>query len=169
MRTQTIILDTAKNFLSDYGRKMKERTVITLLDWLKSIATSPLVILIGSFTLIQISPLKINPWSWLGKQIRQLIFGDSISELEKEVKEIKKDLLDEKVSSRRWQVLNFSNSCLHGILHTKEEWDHCLADLEWYEEYCEKNDIPNGVMKECAKYLRKRYQEHLKNKDFLQA
>ena len=119
-----------------------------------------MVILIGAFTVIQISPLKIDPWSWIGKQIRQLIFGDSINDLDKEIKSLKKDLLDEKVSSRRWQVLNFSNSCIRG--------DHCLVDLEWYEEYCEKKNIPNGVMKECTKYLRSRYQEHLKNKDFLQ-
>ncbi len=139
-----------------------------MLDWLREIVGSPWVILIGTFTVIQISPLKINPWSWLGKQIRQLIFGDSISDLEKEVKNIKGDLLDEKVSSRRWQILNFSSTCMRGILHTKEEWDHCIAALEWYEEYCERNKIPNGVMKECAKYLRKRYQEHLQNKNFLQ-
>ena len=139
-----------------------------MLDWIREIVGSPWVILIGTFTVIQISPLKINPWSWLGRQIRQLIFGDSISDLEKEIKNIKDDLLDEKVSSRRWQILNFSSTCMRGILHTKEEWDHCIADLEWYEAYCEKNNIPNGVMKECAKYLRKRYQEHLQNKDFLQ-
>lgn len=142
--------------------------MVRLLDWLTSFVKSPVVILIGAFTVIQISPLKIDPWSWIGKQIRQLIFGESINDLDKEIKSLKKDLLEEKVSSRRWQILNFSNSCIRGVLHTKEEWDHCLVDLEWYEDYCAKNNIPNGVMKECTKYLRHRYQEHLKNEDFLQ-
>lgn len=138
-----------------------------MLDWFKGVVGSPWVILIGTFTVIQISPLKINPWSWLGKQIRHLIFGDDITKLKSEMESIKNDLLDEKVSSRRWQILNFSNSCIREIPHTKEEWDHCIVDLEWYEEYCEKNRIPNGVMKECAKYLRKRYQDHLAKNDFL--
>ena len=140
---------------------------IILLDWFKGFVGSPWVILIGTFTVIQISPLKINPWSWLGKQIRHLIFGDDITKLKSEMESIKNDLLDEKVSSRRWQILNFSNSCIREIPHTKEEWDHCIVDLEWYEEYCEKNRIPNGVMKECTKYLRKRYQDHLAKNDFL--
>lgn len=151
-----------------YLATTKKGLRIALLEWLTMLVKNPLVILIGSFTMIQISPLKINPWSWLGKQLRQLIFGDTISNLEKEVKSIKEDLLDEKVSSRRWQILNFSNSCIRGIQHTKEEWDHCLDDLAWYEDYCEKNKIANGVMIECTKYLRETYQTRLHKKDFLQ-
>ncbi len=138
-----------------------------LLEWLKDLIGNPAVILIGSFTIIQIAPIKINPWTWLGKIVRKLILGDSIEKIEKDIKSLKKDMLDERVSSRRWQILNFTNSCIIGVLHTKEEWDHCLSDLAWYEDYCKENGIQNGVMQQSAAYLRRRYQDHLINNDFL--
>lgn len=137
------------------------------LEWLKDLIGNPAVILIGSFTIIQIAPIKINPWTWLGRIVRKLILGDSIEKIEKDLKSLKKDMLDERVSSRRWQILNFTNSCIIGVLHTKEEWDHCLSDLAWYEEYCQENGIQNGVMQQSAAYLHKRYQDHLNSNNFL--
>lgn len=138
-----------------------------LLEWLIDFIGNPVVLLIGSFTIIQIAPIKINPWTWLGKIIRKIILGDSIEKLQADVQTLKKDVLDERVSSRRWQVLNFTNSCIVGVLHTKEEWDHCLSDLAWYEDYCRENDIQNGVMRQSAVYLHQKYQDHLTNNDFL--
>ena len=37
-----------------------------LLEWLKDFIGNPVVLLIGSFTIIQIAPIKINPWTWFG-------------------------------------------------------------------------------------------------------
>lgn len=138
-----------------------------LLEWLINFVGNPVVILIGSFTIIQIAPIKLNPWTWLGKIIRKAIVGDSLEKIQADVQALKKDVLDERVSSRRWQILNFANSCIQGILHTKEEWDHCLSDLEWYEDYCEKHDVQNGVMRQCSVYLKNKYQQHMINNDFL--
>lgn len=138
-----------------------------ILEWLEHLVTNPAFILVGTFTLIQISPIKIDPWSWVAKQIRKALLGDSIEKLEKDITSIKKDVLDERVSAKRWQILNFSNSCLQKTSHTKEEWDHCLQDLDWYEHYCTKNNIPNGVVTQCARYLRDEYQAHMQNNDFL--
>lgn len=141
--------------------------VSTLLEWLIGFIGNPVIVLFGACTIIQVIPIKINPWSWIGKMIRKLIVGDSIEGIQKDIAVLKKDILDERVSSKRWQILNFSNTCILGVLHTKEEWEHCISDLAWYEDYCEKNHVQNGVMQQSAVYLKSKYQLHLKNNDFL--
>lgn len=138
-----------------------------MLDWLLDFIGNPVIVLLGTCTIIQIVPIKINPWTWIGKTAKKLLIGDSIDKIQKEVSGIKQDILAERVSTKRWQILNFSNSCILGINHTREEWDHCLSDLAWYEDYCEKNNVQNGVMQQSAVYLKNKYQMHLKNNDFL--
>lgn len=121
------------------------------------------IILVGTITVIQIMPIKIDPWSWLAKNIKNTLIGD----LEREIKSLQKDMLDEKVNNKRWNILNFSNSCLQKHKHTREEWDHCIDELSWYDDYCERHNIPNGVMEECSNYLRETYRERLEQNDFL--
>lgn len=121
-------------------------------------------------TLVQISPLKINPWSWVGRQIKNVFVGDISEKLDKmaaKIDELESRFSADKIASVRWRVLDFGNSCLQGRRHTKEEWDHCISELSEYEHYCRENKIDNGVMEEMAKYLRKNYQERWEKKDFL--
>ncbi len=119
--------------------------------------------LIGVITLVQIVPIQINPWSYIMGLIRTSLVGD----LEKQVADLTKDMLDEKVNNKRWNILDFANTCRQGRRHTKEEWEHCLEELSWYESYCERHNIPNGVMEETSKYLRGLYQKILHENDFL--
>lgn len=121
------------------------------------------IILVGTVTVIQIVPIKLNPWSWLAETIKNALIGD----LEKEVKALQKDMLDEKVNVKRWNILDFQNSCLQERRHTKEEWEHCIDELAWYEDYCKRHEIPNGVMVECGEYLRTSYRRRLEQNDFL--
>ena len=69
-----------------------------LLEWLKDFIGNPVVLLIGSFTIIQIAPIKINPWTWFGRVIRKVIIGDSLEKIQADVQTLKKDMLDERVS-----------------------------------------------------------------------
>lgn len=142
---------------------MSEEVLLALDRTLKFIVNNPLFTLIGAVTIIQIAPIKIDPWKWLVRLIKNAIVGD----LEKEIKDLSKDVLDEKVNTKRWNVLDFANSCRQGRRHTKEEWEHCISELTWYDDYCERHEIPNGVMIECGKYLRNQYHEHLIKNDFL--
>ena len=129
------------------------------------IMDNPWITIVGTITLIQVSPIKINPWGAIIVYIKKAL---GITALEAEIKGMRKDFQDEKVNNKRWNVLNFANSCRQGQSHTQEEWEHCLDELFLYEKYCEEYDIPNGVIVECAKFLRNSYHEHLANNDFLQ-
>jgi len=137
-----------------------ENLVAILLAWLKA---NPSITILSAITLIQITPIKINPWSWIAKTVRKALIGN----LEAKIDNLSADVLAEKVASKRWLVLDFANSCRQDRKHTHEEWKHCLDELAWYETYCQTHKINNGVMTECDKYLRTEYQKHLQKNDFL--
>lgn len=133
------------------------------MDILKEIVTHPTIVLIGAFTLVEIVPIKINPWKSLFKWVGNCINGD----LQKDVSELKRDFEETKAQDKRWHILNFANSCRNGKLHSKDEWQHVMSELSEYENYTDKKGITNGVIEEDAKYLRELYQERNKKNDFL--
>lgn len=119
--------------------------------------------LIGSVTLVQISPIKVDPWSALLKIVR----GALVGEIEKDIQTMKQDIEEERADNKRWNILDFANSCRNNRRHTKDEWHHVVSQLKDYEKYVEERDLDNGVMEEEAKYLRKLYAERCEKNDFL--
>lgn len=138
---------------------MVELLIANLKEWL----AHPGVVLVGAITLIQITPIKINPWTWLRKKTSDLIYG----ELRKDIQTIQEEITEMKVQNWRWNVLDFANSCKNGRRHTQDEWKHAISQLAEYERYIKRNEIINGVFDEDARYLREEYQERCRNNDFL--
>lgn len=105
-------------------------------------------ILIVLMTLIQISPVKINPWDrvfkWLGGKLN--------GKLQKQVDELW-------INTHRQTLLTFARECRGDTEHSAEEWAYVLNIADEYENYCEKNDVTNGVVKQDTKYIRDLYQE----------
>ena len=124
--------------------------------------TNPGVIL-GAITLIEVAPIKINPWKWLFKWIGDAINGD----MRKDLSELKRDFEETKAQDKRWRILEFARSCRNGVKHSREDWKHAISELAEYEQYTEDKHITNGVMEEDAKFLRALYQERLTKNDFL--
>lgn len=76
-------------------------------------------------TLVQIAPVKINPWSALAKAIGKAINAD----ISKRLDEIEKKLdlhikTDDQGRADDWRaaILRFNNELLRPIRHTKEEF-----------------------------------------------
>ena len=124
---------------------------------------NPWIALFGTTVIIQISPIRINPWSTFMTWIRKMLVGD----LENTMLELKRDFEEEKVSTMRWNILDFANSCRNDRKHTKEEWQHVISQLKEYEVFIEESEIDNGVIEEEAKYLRMLYAERNLKNDFL--
>ena len=135
----------------------------TIIEYMKEFVAYPPVLLIGAVTIIQITPIQINPWEWLFSWIGDKINGD----IKRDLAELKRDFEENKTQDMRWNILNFANSCRFGRRHTREEWEHVISEIKRYEDYVEKNDVSNGVMQENAKYLRELYRKILHENDFL--
>lgn len=106
-------------------------------------------------SLIQIAPVKLNPWdrifSWLGKKMN--------GHVQDHLKELKKQVSDLWINSHRQSILTFARECRAKIEHDSEEWTNILNLCEEHEKYTEKNDVTNGVVRENTKYIRDLYQE----------
>ena len=147
-------------FLLLLERGTSEGILKELIDF---ISHNPWFTLFGTLTIIQVAPIKIDPWKWILGFIKKALVG----ELQEKLEALTKDVEQEKVDNKRWNILDFANSCRNGRMHTKEEWNHCLSQLKEYESYCEEKDIDNGVIEEDAKYLRELYHERCIKNDFL--
>ena len=114
-----------------------------------------LTALILLMSLIQISPMKLNPWDhilgWIGKKTQ--------GELRKQVSDLQKQVTDIWISSHRQSILTFARECRADINHDAEEWNHILSIADEYEVYCSSHSVSNGVVKADTRYIRDLYQE----------
>ena len=119
------------------------------------IAGWAVVLIIVLLSFIQISPIKINPWdrifAWIGRKMNE--------EVEEEIQGLKKQIRDLWINNHRQSILTFARECRAEISHRAEEWSHVLNLCEEYENFCEKNDVTNGVVRENTLYVRQLYQQ----------
>lgn len=124
-------------------------------------------------TLIQIAPIKMNPWSAIAKAIGKAINADVLKELDT----VKKDLADHvkanevrNADEHRTRILRFNNELLRDISHTKEEFINVLADIDFYERYCrEHKDYKNNRAVHAIANISRSYDERLRRHDFLRS
>lgn len=122
-------------------------------------------------TILQIAPIKINPWSWIGRCIGRAINGEVLKEV-KDLKEVvqnnKADDDEQWASLSRTHILRFGDEILHGVAHSKEHFDQVMRDISKYERYCDTHpDYLNGVAHATIQLIRETYSQCLKDNNFL--
>ena len=136
------------------------------------------VILIVTLTLVEITPIKINPWSWVAKKIGNAFNGEvmkEIGQLKQEVQSVKTDVSDireeakeREATNRRTRILEFGDEILHETDYSKEHWDNVLMDISAYENYCDDHPhYMNNVAKATIRHIKDMYQKHLQEDSFL--
>ena len=150
---------------------------------------------IAAMTLIQVAPIKINPWSWIFKMFYKFIcymsrmslapiinkldelntkvdnmqseLNTKVDTMQSEMNVVKKEFEVKNANDWRWDILDFFNSTINGRPHYKEEWNNVIDQIKKYERHVELHDIDNGVLEEASKWLRDEYHEHIRRNDFL--
>lgn len=129
-------------------------------------------------TLIQITPIKINPWSALARALGRAINGEVIGMLS-EVKTAQKstsDRLNEHIrlddernaDEHRARILRFNNELIRDLPHTKEEFIDVLSDIDSYELYCREHpEYKNNRAVHAIANICRVYDERLQKHDFL--
>ena len=123
----------------------------------------PYIAVFGAITLIEVVPIKINPWSWFFRIIGNMMLG----EFKKDMLAFKQEQEKKNANDMRWAIINFANSCRRGELHSKDAWRHVLNQIKEYQEYTEKHDIINGIVDAETEYLHELYKERCKKNDFI--
>ena len=136
-----------------------------------------------ALSLIEISPIKINPWSMLIKWLARLLgisdlkteivqVRDRMDELEKKIDNMKiseeeKDQLKEALAARR-RILRFNDELLLKIKHSKEMFNDILKDITDYDNYCRTHpDFKNKKAVFAEENVARAYQDCMENNSFL--
>lgn len=128
-------------------------------------------VLLGGSTLIQISPIKLNPWSWVAKKIGKAVNGELIEKVETldtKVDKLEKARGEENAENRRVRILRFSDEIQHGVLHSQEHFDQILSDITEYNKYCDDHkDFLNDKTVLATQRIKSSYMKRLERDDFL--
>ena len=101
-------------------------------------------------TAVQITPVKINPWSWIfekiGKAFSRAVL-EKLGQQEKDLAGVKKKVesIEERIDKGeadqcRQRILRFNDELLHNMEHSKEYFDNVLDDIDTYERYCKTHE-----------------------------
>ena len=122
-------------------------------------------------TVIQISPIKVNPWSWAAKKIGRALNSemyDRMDRLEKQINKVEADIAERSAKSSRAKILRFGNEVRSHQKHTKEYFDEILAEITEYDQYCDEHpDFKNRMTENTSEIIQQTYRKCMDEDDFL--
>ena len=131
-----------------------------------------------ALTLIQIAPIKIDPWSTLAMALGRCINADLSQKIDEvALRQVEsKEMLDKHIASDaartadqlRARVLQFNNELLRNIPHTREEFIEILSIIDSYRQYCRDHpEYPNSRAVHAIANIERVYDERMEKRDFL--
>lgn len=128
-------------------------------------------ILFVIMTIVQISPIKLDPWSFLARSIGNAINHDikvEISDVKTNIASINDKLDERDAVTARIRILRFNDELLSDVPHSKDYFDQILSDIDTYEKYCEKHkDFKNNMTVFAVENIKKCYQNCMTKHNFL--
>lgn len=119
---------------------------------------------------VEVAPIKINPWSHLLKSIGNKMNADILMRLQAVENQLKSqdDKIDNNEKDRiRYEILDFARACRKHEKHTKEEFDHIFEQYDKYEVILSKLEQPNGKVTQAMHFISEVFQEILAKDDFI--
>lgn len=138
--------------------------------------------LILLLSLIQISPIKVNPWSAIFRAIGRattasisaeikdvrsdlIAVSNQINNVRDNVTAMQKQIKEDKAVNCRVRILRFSDEIYRNQKHSKEHFDQILEDITQYNLYCDchpsfKNEMTIIASDTIIKTYRKCLDEH---------
>lgn len=157
---------------------------MTIMETIQSISGwgwGGIIILILS--LIQIAPIKLDPWTWIATNLGRALNKEVLEKqdhMQLESQEYRKNNdmqirnLSNKFDKRaaedaRNRILRFGDEIkTKQIKHSEEFYNQVLADITDYEKYCKEHpNFKNERTVATEKIIKEAYAEHVKNDDFL--
>ncbi len=109
--------------------------------------------------LVEITPVKLSPLSWLGKRLN-IVTNEKVDK-------INHDLEEHIADDMRGYILSFQKQLINKELHTEEDFKRAYLMCDKYELYIEKNNLKNNEIVEAISYIRRTYRHCLEQGDFL--
>ncbi len=129
-------------------------------------------------TLVQITPVRINPWSTIGRIIGNTMNKDVMENLEtvksdvKNLKEKHEELRNrmdkDDADECRTRILRFADELRRGVEHSEEFFNQILDDISDYERYCSEHpEYKNSKAVNAIAKIDKVYQKCMEENSFL--
>lgn len=110
--------------------------------------------LVAVLSLIQIAPVKINPWSSIARAIGRQLNGEVLDKID-----------ENEAKNARYRILRFDDEIRHEKKHTEEHFNQILDDIDMYDEYCREHPkYPNSKAVLAIENIKKVYAK-CKNED----
>lgn len=149
-----------------------------LLQLLRTYVSDILAALALFSIVIEVAPIKINPWSFLAKKIGKAINSDVLARIDKldtkvnqldcYVKQLEQAQLECEAKRARTRILRFGDEVRLNVKHSKDSFDEVLADITFYDTYCSTHpDFKNNRTKSTEKVIVDVYEDCLRNDSFL--
>ena len=135
---------------------------------------------------VDISPLQLNPWMYIGKIFRRLFrdlgnimnhdlimhvntLNQTLNDLEeqfnKRLDKIENENDQRRIKDCRWEILSFASS-LPEKEWAKDDYEHIYDIHDEYDELLNKHNLENGHTTRAMHKITKHYQKHIDNEDF---
>ena len=154
---------------------------MTPIEFIQTYWRQGLIYLILGSGIIQIAPIKINPFTWLAKKIGNALTADLKSDLKADFTELNDKVNNietklethinenkrERAADYRARIIRFNDEIMEEKTHTKEYYDNILEDIDKYEAYCNSHpDYPNNKAVMAIHNIKVKYEEHMENNSF---
>jgi len=147
---------------------------VTLYDLIRAGGGVVLILM----TLVQITPVRINPWSAIGRIIGNTMNNDVMENLEtvksdvKNLKEKHEELRNrmdkDDADECRTRILRFADELRRGVEHSEEFFNQILDDISDYERYCSEHpEYKNSKAVNAIAKIDKVYQKCMEENSFL--
>lgn len=145
---------------------------MTLLDITNSIFSfRGAAIAVALLSVVEVSKIKVNPWSWIGRKIGKVLNGEvmeKVETVETEVKSIRAEFDEDRAVTARVRILRFNDELLQNEKHSKDSFDQCLADIDAYEKYCHCHPkFKNNMTVMATENIKNCYKKCMDQHDFL--
>ena len=87
---------------------------------------------------------------------------DQLNEFSKQLEKVEESNDKNAISTKRWDIIEFSNSIDNGILHTRGEYINIKEEITEYHTLIEKHGLTNGTIGDYEKNINDHYEN---NKD----
>jgi hypothetical protein len=108
-------------------------------------------------TLVQVAPIKVNPWSRLARAIGRALNTEVIDEIRRN-----------EAGNARYRIIRFDDEVRHKTRHTEEHFNQIIDDIDMYEAYCTKHpDYENNKARLAIGNIKDTYTKCKKDNSFL--
>ena len=114
-------------------------------------------ILFVVLTLVQVAPIKVNPWTVLGRSIGRVLNKEVMDKIE-----------EGNAKNARYRIIRFNDEVKHDVKHTEEHFEQIIEDIDTYENYCSDHPhFPNGKAVHSISNIKKIYDKCSDEHSFL--